>query len=75
MKVRIRRTTTYVVEVDDVIKGVEARQTVEADMGEDPDWYLDNVAEVHGVELLLRADDELSYSSASDDVMQYVDNR
>lgn len=75
MLVYIRKTTTYTVEVNGEVRGSDARQTVEADMGEDPDWYLDNVAEVHGVELLLRADDELSYSSASDDVMQYVDNR
>lgn len=74
MLVYIRKTTMYTVEVDDVIRGVEARQTVEADMGEDPDWYLDNVAEVHGVELLLRADDELGYSYVSDDVMKYMAN-
>lgn len=74
MLVYIRKTTLYTVEVNEEVMGSDARQTVEADMGEYPDWYLDNVAEVHGMELLLRADDELGYSYASDDVMKYMAN-
>ena len=62
MKVYIRKTTAYVVEINDEINGSDARQTVETDMGDDPDWYLENVAEKLYDELTLRADGELVFS-------------
>ncbi len=74
MLVYIRKTTVYTVEVNEEVMGSDARQTVEADMGEHPNWYLDNVAEERCYELLLRAENELGYSYVSDDVMKYMAN-
>lgn len=72
MLVYIRKTTAYVVEINDEIYGSDARQTVETDMGDDPDWYLENVAEKRYDELLLRAEGELGYSVVGDRTNKYA---
>lgn len=72
MLVYIRKTTAYVVEINDEICGSDARQTVETDMGDDPDWYLENVAEKRYDELLLRAEGELGYSVVGERTNKYA---